>query len=285
LSKHLSKLAIVLCLTAPLVFARNDRSWVSSTGSDSNPCTRTMPCATFQTAINQTNSGGEVDVVDAGDYGTVHLTFPITIDGGGMARISIGSNIFGVNVSETVSGPIIVRNLSITGSPGTAFSTAFFMAQCGACVSAYEVHVENVDIANVSGAFGMQDVGIVTIKGSTIHGVTGAIGVACAGTVGIPPAITVEIRDVVITTTAANGFAAVQVCSGGTVTIDKSSIANSYYGIGVVGTGTVRLSDSTITGNSFGLFTFDGGTIISFVNNRIYGNQVDGAPTKSVYQR
>ena len=138
--KHLSKLAIMLYVTAPLVFARNDRSWVSSTGSDSNPCTRSMPCATFQAAINQTNSGGEVDVIDPGDYGTVHLFFPITIDGGGMARISIGSNIFGVNVSQTVSGPIIVRNLSITGS---AFSNAFFMGQCGLCVSAYEVHVGN----------------------------------------------------------------------------------------------------------------------------------------------
>ena len=118
-----------------------------------------------------------------------------------MARISIGSNIFGVNVLETVSGPIIVRNLSITGS---AFSTAFFMGQCGLCVSAYEVHVENVDIPNVSGAFDMQDVGIVMIKGSTIHGITGGIFVACASTAGNPPAITVEIRDVATTTTDAN---------------------------------------------------------------------------------
>lgn len=166
--KHLSKLVVVLCFSAPLVFALNGRSWVSSTGSDSNPCTRSMPCATFQTAIGQTNSGGEVDVIDPGDYGTVHLFFPITIDGGGMARISIGSNIFGVNVSQTVSGPIIVRNLSIMGSTGSAFTNAFFMGQCGLCVSAYEVHVENLDIANVGEAFDMQDVGIVSIKGSTI---------------------------------------------------------------------------------------------------------------------
>ncbi len=232
---------------------------------------------------NQSNElRRRVDVIDPGDYGTVHLFFPITIDGGGMARISIGSNIFGVNVSQTVSGPIIVRNLSITGS---AFSSAFFMRQCGLCVSAYEVHVENLDIANVGGAFDMQDVGIVTIKGSTIHGVTDGMSVSCAGTVGIPPAISVEVRDVFITTTNATGNAAVGVCSGGTVTIDKSFISNSYYGINAFNTGTARLSDSTITGNSFGLFTFDGGNIISFVNNRIYGNQVDGAPTKSVYQR
>ena len=110
----------------------------------------------------------------------------------------------------------------------------------------------------------------------------GGISVAYAGTAGIPPAITVEIRDVIITAT---NSAAVQVCLGGVLTIDKSFMANSYYGIIVVGTGTVRLSGSIITGNSFGLFTFDGGNIISFVNNRIYGNQVDGAPTKSVYQR
>jgi hypothetical protein len=67
--------------------------------------------------------------------------------------------------------------------------------------------------------------------------------------------------------------------------IDKSSIANSYYGISVLGPGTVRLSDSTITGNYVGLQASGGGTIISFVNNRKYGNLFDGAPTKSVYQR
>ena len=77
---------------------------------------------------------------------------------------------------------------------------------------------------------------------------------ACAGTAGIPPAITVEIRDVIITAT---NSAAVQVCLGGVLTIDKSFMANSYYGIIVVGTGTVRLSGSIITGNSFGLFTFE----------------------------
>jgi hypothetical protein len=145
--------------------------------------------------------------------------------------------------------------------------------------------VENVDIASVDG-FGIGDVGTVTITGSTIHGVTVGIDVACAGTLGIPPAISVEISDVMITATAATSSGAVGgVCSGGTVTIDKSFISNSYYGINAFGTGTVRLSDSTITGNSFGLFPFDGGSIISFVNNRIYGNQFDGAPTMSVYQR
>ena len=38
------------------------------------------------------------------------------------------------------------------------------MQQCGLRMTAYEVHVENVDIANVSAAFNIQDVGIVTIK-------------------------------------------------------------------------------------------------------------------------
>jgi hypothetical protein len=45
----------------------------------------------------------------------------------------------------------------------------------------------------------------------------------------------------------------------------------------------VLLSNTTITGNTTGIAAL--GPVISFVNNRIYGNTTNGVPTLSVYQK
>jgi hypothetical protein len=43
----------------------------------------------------------------------------------------------------------------------------------------------------------------------------------------------------------------------------------------------IDLSDSTITGNVQGLQATGGGSIVSFGNNRNFGNTVDGTPSKT----
>src|SRR5438309_11036716 len=67
--------------------ASNHRSWVSHNGSDKNDCTISKPCLTFQRAHDQTLDGGEVDVLDPGDYGGLTIDHSITIDGGNMAYV------------------------------------------------------------------------------------------------------------------------------------------------------------------------------------------------------
>lgn len=81
-------LAILVVFASPAhAQSTSNVRWVASTGSDSNPCTRQEPCATFQGALSKTPSGGEVHVVDAADYGPVNVTFPVTIDGGNLATL------------------------------------------------------------------------------------------------------------------------------------------------------------------------------------------------------
>src|SRR5258708_20978965 len=71
--------------------ALNLRSWVSGTGSGTT-CSRTSPCANFQTAHDATVAGGEINCVDAGDFtnglfGTpVVISRSMTIDCGGTLR-------------------------------------------------------------------------------------------------------------------------------------------------------------------------------------------------------
>ena len=54
-----SLLITVLLLAFP-AFGTNQRSFVSSTGLDTNACTRTAPCRSFATAIGETSVKGEV---------------------------------------------------------------------------------------------------------------------------------------------------------------------------------------------------------------------------------
>ena len=93
-------------------------TWVSATGDDDNPCSRALPCATFRGAILKTDAGGQISVIDSGEYGTVEITKSITIDGGGsLASIQTSSVLrSGVLVNAGPNDRVVLRNLSINGS-------------------------------------------------------------------------------------------------------------------------------------------------------------------------
>src|ERR1051325_8810578 len=98
--------------------AQATRTWVSGTGVDGNPCSRTAPCKTFAFAIGQTASGGEISVMDPGGYGQVTITKPITINGEGtLASILVPSG-SGITVSAGATDKVILRNLMIIGAGG-----------------------------------------------------------------------------------------------------------------------------------------------------------------------
>ena len=66
--------------------ATSSRTWVSGAGSGS-ACTRTAPCATFAAAYAATSIGGEIDVLDGGDFGILSIDHALTVanDGAGTA--------------------------------------------------------------------------------------------------------------------------------------------------------------------------------------------------------
>src|SRR6202163_1048343 len=67
-------LAAVLPAAPAQAQAQAIRTFVSTAGSDSNPCSITQPCRHFQAAVNATSAGGEVDALDAGAYGSLPTT-------------------------------------------------------------------------------------------------------------------------------------------------------------------------------------------------------------------
>jgi len=109
---------------ASLGHAQATRTWVSGVGDDVNPCSRTAPCRTFAGAISKTATGGEIDALDSGGFGTVVISKSITIDGtGALAGIlAAGQNGITINSKETTNLiSVRLRGLSINGVGSGAY--------------------------------------------------------------------------------------------------------------------------------------------------------------------
>src|SRR5262249_47177026 len=104
-------------LAAFPAFAQNHRSFVSSKGSDSNPCTLTAPCRFLQRAHDMTSANGEIDVLDTAGYGSLVITKSISIinDGTGTASLVAPPNGRGINVNAGSNGRVRLRGLTIDG--------------------------------------------------------------------------------------------------------------------------------------------------------------------------
>jgi len=281
---------------------QSSRTWVSaSTGSDSNPCSRTAPCLTFAGALANTPAGGEIDVLDPGDFGPVTITKAITIDGGdGQVASIILVGTHGINVLAGSTDGVTLRNLRFNGllngvSPGT-FGVVIN--------SAGKTVVEKCDIFGFSG--GGIDViptnGTTTIKvqetnisnngaGIIIKPSGGAVlnasiehthiyengggGVKVDGTAG--GSSYVAITDSSISLNTSNGMNAIS-GAGGNVAVDmervvfaNNGLAGIQAGISSGGTSMVTVSDSILSYNGSAWSIVNGATLLSFKHNQVTG--------------
>src|ERR1700722_18172413 len=98
-------------LAAPVV-------WVSSAGSDSNPCTAALPCATFLIAGEHRDNGGQTNCIDSPGVSETNLgdSGSFSIDCAGTYETSspnVGA-IFLIGTNQEVR----IRNLTISGLAG-----------------------------------------------------------------------------------------------------------------------------------------------------------------------
>jgi hypothetical protein len=126
-------LALIACGTAlvPLLspaptHAQGVRTWVSSTGSDANPCTRASPCQAFAGALPNTTINGEINCVDAGFFGgtafNLVINKSVTIDchdvfaGMSFCAAPMGGVVITIPVSQfDPLRTVRLRNLNING--------------------------------------------------------------------------------------------------------------------------------------------------------------------------
>src|SRR5271167_1847966 len=106
--------AMLLALGVSASARAAPNTWVSGTGNDGagNPCSRALPCATFINAYSRTDAGGQINVLDPGDFGNLTITKALTINGSG-GSIALVNQILVVAAGTTDT--VILRNLDING--------------------------------------------------------------------------------------------------------------------------------------------------------------------------
>src|SRR5215471_14837817 len=116
----LSTAALVATLGSTGAYALSNRTFVSGTGNDANPCSLAAPCRSFAGAIAQTNPGGEIAVLDTAGYGAVTITKAISIvnEEGVEAGITATSG-DGITVNAGATDVVNLRGLTLVGAGGT----------------------------------------------------------------------------------------------------------------------------------------------------------------------
>ena len=79
-------LAVAAAVTAACsaVQAADEVRYISTTGSNANPCTLARPCRSLQRAIGVTPAGGDIHILDSGFYGnnaTIRKSLTISSNG------------------------------------------------------------------------------------------------------------------------------------------------------------------------------------------------------------
>jgi hypothetical protein len=289
----------LVSLPLALASTAHAQTWVSNTGNDINACTMAAPCKTFGIAALNTPEYGIIHVLNAGDYGPVIINYPLEIDGGGLASITVsGSNSNPAILVNTGGGVVQIRNLAIHGLSG---------AKQGIHSQGYGgVDIDNVQVTGFAGdCIGTVSSGPLdlVIKDSTIENCS-QNGINILGATSYPTSAKIINTHVRFANGGINASNQVAVSvfhstfsspgpptvSTGTlgVTIDAGNILLddcevSGYGLGVSAyAGNAQVSRSSFVDNWVAVATASGGTVVSKQNNSFIGNNSIGTFTSKV---
>jgi hypothetical protein len=273
-----------------------DRTWVASTGSGT-ACTRTAPCATFVNAHAATAPAGLISVLDPGDYGSLTITKPITIESEALAAVTTGFAIDSIGIDVTV------RNLTFRGVSGGATAGIDFRSgralQVENCI--FENYVSGPGSAGIrfrpsedsrlvitdtvvrnngfSGTGGgivvsPQSFGAVVAALNRVSVNRNVFGIVADGT-GSTTGIIMTIADSVSAANSQDSIVATTPNGGaGIVVVVKNSRAvGSRFGIRAIGPQvSVRVDGTSIAGNITGISFVNGGQVLSYGNNNLDSN-------------
>jgi hypothetical protein len=279
-------------------------------GNDANPCTRDSPCLTFAGAYANTTAGGEIDVLDPGDYGPLTITQSLRIANGaaGVAGAAV-SGMSAITITTGASDYVNLKGLTLDG--GNASNDGLLITS-GSRVGIQNCVIQNFSNAGTSGLAGINIApssgrADVTIQNATllhnnvgvfIKPATGATanvviehsridnntagGVRSDGTGG--GSIVTTVSDSSIGENGTNGVNALSGPGSATVNLIRDTInANAETGIvanqNAGGAATVAVGASLIAGNVTGVQSLGGGEILTASNNQLLGNGSNGSFT------
>ena len=257
--------------------AQATRTWVSGLGDDANPCSRTAPCKTFAGTIGKTAAAGEINCLDSAGYGSVTITKSIRISCEDVTAGIIGfANVDGIVVNAGSADVVQLSGLDINGLGIGRHGINF--------IAGGRLLVERTTIRNYNsaGSFGIQFAPFDTARleiddSSFINNGSSTDG----GGVRIAPSGVIVTRAFIANSLFDQNRIGISVIGNGSTTsaqIFRSRITHSTS-TGAAATGglsEIRIGSSEIVDN-LGPATV--GTVFSFGNNRIVGNNPDTSPT------
>jgi hypothetical protein len=243
----LGALALCVAAIATPAAAQAPRTYISGAGDDINPCSVSSYCKTLPGAISKTAAGGEIDVMASGGYGTLTIGKAITVIGVGaeVGIFTISGN--AVTIAAGASDDVVLSGLVISGqgkgSTGIRINSA-----------------RSVTITNS------------IIKDFHNNGGAAAISIDA----------TAKTNVFISDSTLVNNDVGVIAQSGKTVLDRVRIVQNDKSAIRSVGSGTFIVVNSSIVTNNAGAGyeSENGGQILSFRNNALFGNSPDGKPNK-----
>jgi hypothetical protein len=304
---------------APLLFAapahaQATRTWVSGTGDDANPCSRTAPCKTFPGAFSKTAVNGEINCIDTGGFGSLTATKSISVvcdytEGGVLAA---GTN--GIVVNAPAGSIVTLKGLDIE-CIGTGFQ-GIEMVNVGVVLHVHKVQVRNcrasggngngILIANNSGAAQVfvadsyltdnggtatnagilaQPTGsgsvMLTVNRTQIEGNSAGIiaNIAAGGTGSIKGIV----RDSNVSGNTNNGITAASGGASVVLMVDNVAVAGNNFGLVTNGSGAgLLVGRSSITGNATAVSATAPSTVLSYGDNLMNNNSAGEAFSGSV---
>jgi hypothetical protein len=289
----LSVVTLAVTLASGAADALSNRTFVSGTGNDANPCSLAAPCRSFTGALAQTNPGGEIAVLDTAGYGAVTITKAVSIvnEEGVEAGITATSG-DGITINAGASDVVNLRGLTLVGAGGTNGITlnsagalniqncvirGFALAGINlVATGSVDFNVSNTIVSsNVEGVFLKPSGTGITVTASfdqvqAIHNSQDGFFIGGSFMTGSLLAIA---ADSLASGNGSAGFASFSsfAKAATTWTLANSKAANNGIGVHADGdNAAIVLNGSTISGNSFnGFSATSGGFVISYGNNAI----------------
>jgi hypothetical protein len=294
--------AVAVALTAFLpvapLFAANVVAWVSSTGSDGNPCTAALPCSTFFEAINSIGAGlnGQISCFNSFGQAAPDLFFSVsvTIDCAGIYETSQSNE--GALVPSGTNQVVKIRNLTISGALGgwpaikVTGSGTLIIENCAfENMSGIALDIEpngplnlvirNSRISNNASGMLLKPAAGGSIKATFDHVVTTSNnggGIKSDSTNGV---VNLDISDSEISNNPGNGINLVGSTNQNMLNLSRTVIAkNGVAGLQVNGATTAALVDTTLfdTNTSGATSVVGGGHVLTYGNNHIVGSAGSG---------
>ena len=294
-----SVLALLAVLTLSVaVQAQNTRAYVAKSGDNANQCSDTSPCQTVTKALSVVDPGGQVVIIESGDYDKFTISKSVTVAAaaGVNAAVVASGQTYAVHfIGTTAADAVTLRNLEFkgVGDPtnliGVLNSSAGTLNVDGCIFSGFD---NALTMEQVAGSLIVHD----SVFRNNLFGI-GLLGPSGDGVlsatidhckleqnetgVSVSSKVVAVIRDTIAANNTSRG---IQVRSTGTnqkaeALVIDCQLSHNTVGLNASGTNgfaVVRLSRSAVTNNALiGINVGTNGTVYSLKDNVIAGNVTD----------